>query len=133
METDDEPGFNRNVIGVSCAHVVTFFMASDNWHHLEGTLASATEFRLYLYDNFTKPVSAKGYEGTTEVIRQDAKGNDVGTALKLKLEPSADGDYLTTAIPAEYVTPLALAVHVTLQKGEKPALFNFNFDKPASK
>lgn len=112
-------------------HSGTFFMASDNWHHLEGVLASASEFRIYLYDNFTKPISAKGYDGTAEVLRQDAKGDDVGKARKLDLKPSADGTYLTVFIPPEFVTPLAFTVRVTLQKGEKPALFNFTFDKPS--
>ena len=114
-------------------HGGTFFMASDNWHHLEGVLASATEFRIYLYDNFTKPISAKGYDGTAEVIRQDNKGNDLGKSLKLDLQLNADGSYLTAPIPAEYVAPLAFTVRVTLQKGEKPALFNFTFDKPSFK
>lgn len=114
-------------------HGGTFFMASDNWHHLEGVLASASEFRVYLYDNFTKPISAKEYVGTTEVIRQDAKGDDIGTALKLQLNLSADGSYLTAAIPAEFAAPLTFTTRVALQKGEKPSLFNFTFDKPSFK
>ena len=114
-------------------HGGTFFMASDNWHHLEGVLVSATEFRVYLYDNFTKPMSAQDYNGTGEVIRQDSKGDDLGTAFKLKLVPSADRSYLVTTIPADYVAPLAFTTRIALQKGEKPSLFNFTFDKPSFK
>ena len=44
-------------------HGGVFFMAADNWHHIEGVLASPSEFRLYIYDNFTKPISAKGTWG----------------------------------------------------------------------
>ena len=33
-----------------------FFMAPDNWHHLEGAYYSTGNFRLYLYDDFTKPL-----------------------------------------------------------------------------
>ena len=58
-------------------------MAADNWHHVEEVLASPTEFRLYLYDNFTKPISADGYEGTAEVARLDANGNELGKPVKL--------------------------------------------------
>jgi hypothetical protein len=110
-------------------HGGTFFMAADNWHHLEGVMASPSEFRLYIYDNFTHPTSAKDYEGTAEIVRQDAKGNDFGAPVTLSLTPSPDGAYLKAALPAEYPLPLFFTVRVTLQKGEKPALFNFTFDK----
>ena len=36
-------------------HGGLFFMASDNTHHLEGAYLSSGVFRMYLYDEFTKP------------------------------------------------------------------------------
>src|SRR4051812_46237518 len=33
-----------------------FFMAPDNTHHLEGTLPSSRIFRVYLYDEFARPL-----------------------------------------------------------------------------
>ena len=42
-----------------------FFMAPDNWHHLEGTYPEEGVFRVYLFNNFSEPLNAKEFKGRT--------------------------------------------------------------------
>ena len=38
-------------------HGGQFFMAPDNWHHLEGTYPRAGSFRLFVYDDYARALS----------------------------------------------------------------------------
>ena len=39
-------------------HGGQFFMAPDNWHHIEGAYPTARTFRLYVYDDYARPLPA---------------------------------------------------------------------------
>ena len=63
-------------------HGGLFFMASDNTHHLEGAYLSTGTFRMYFYDEFTKPqktAAVQKYKATLMV--KDANGKDAPYSL----------------------------------------------------
>ena len=44
-------------------HGGIFFMAPDNWHHIEGVYLGAVRIAVYVYDNYSQPMSAKAVHG----------------------------------------------------------------------
>ena len=111
-------------------HGGVFFMSADNWHHLEGVFAPPDEFRLYLYDNFTRPmdVSAGGFQAEVEFERRKDAAGKAEPATQ-KLEPGPGRAYLNVKIPPSAALPLRAAVHIKLKPEQPTELFNFSFSE----
>jgi hypothetical protein len=96
-----------------------FFMAPDNWHHLEGAYFAPGTFRLYLYDDFTKPLPpAKARAAQARLVTAD--GRDVplvrtGPAFEAKVG----------ALPF----PVSVQARVRFGPAEPEHRFDFTFDK----
>src|SRR5215813_8642510 len=85
-------------------HGGLFFMAPDNWHHLEGTYRSGGAFRMYLYDDFTKPLAR-------DQVRQMTGRIITKSGESFPLMPVQKGRYLEAkvgalAFPAEMAAKL---------------------------
>jgi hypothetical protein len=94
-------------------HGGVFFMAADAFHHLEGTLAPDTgEFRLYLYDNFTRPMDARRFQAR------------VGNRL---LEPAPNGEYLSLRLDEITTNPPHITAFVRLSQNRPEDRFDFVF------
>ena len=91
-------------------HGGILFMAPDGFHHLEGVLGPDGRFRLYLYDDFTRPLSTRGF--TARVADQ-------------QLEPSADDAFLTLASPEAPPRVVDLTVRVRFPGTEREEIFDF--------
>jgi hypothetical protein len=107
-------------------HGGTFFMALDNKHHLEGILVAPGTFRVYLYDDHTKPLKAeetRQASGTVQVGESD-------DAPKIDLTPGKKKETLEAKLGGGVKFPLTLTLLLHLPGMEpdaKPELFNFKF------
>ncbi len=96
-------------------HGGQFFMAPDNTHHLEGTLPSSRVFRLYLYDDYARPLPAarlKAAQGRVEI-----------NGRSIPLTASAAGSYLQGRLD-----PAGLPARVTAKVRIKPDAPEYRFD-----
>lgn len=111
-------------------HGGQFFMAQDYWHHVEGAYPSPGVFRVYLYDDYTKPLSRERIMAIKArlVTREttDPKTFVTREVASTPLKPSADGPYLEATID-----PLTLPADVVLlavfTPGSKEQRFDFTF------
>lgn len=101
-------------------HGGQFFMAEDQWHHVEGTYPSHGLFKLFFYDNFTRPISPRDFTARVERAIGDK-------AEKLNLTPSADGRALQGRMTPGPL-PVKLRAWVKFKKETKENLFDFGFD-----
>lgn len=110
-------------------HGGQFFMAPDNWHHLEGAYPRAGLFRLFVYDDFTRPRPLDGIRArvvTKESFNPETRlTNEVET---FPLKPSSDGRYLEAQIkPAEL--PVELTAKIRFSPDSNEYRFDFSFSE----
>jgi len=105
-------------------HGGQFFMATDAWHHLEGTYPQSGLVRLFFYDNFTKPLPAKGFTGS--VVIRDKSDKEIAS---YPLAPGRTASTMEAKIPAG-TAALPLRATVKMKFGaaipEQPFDFQFN-------
>jgi hypothetical protein len=113
-------------------HGGQFFMAPDNWHHIEGAYPTARSFRLYVYDDYGRPLPAdklKDVEArvvTKETFDPATRKTTELSAFPLRvargrayLEARVD----TNALPAE------MTAKVRFGRDTDEHRFDFTFDK----
>ena len=107
-------------------HGGTFFMSLDNKHHLEGVLLPPATFRVYLYDDHTKPLKAeetRQASGTVQI-------GDSEDAPKINLAPGKKKETLEANLGdgPKFPVTFTLLLHLPgMAPDAKPELFNFTF------
>ncbi len=106
-------------------HGGVFFMALDNQHHLEGVLLESGIFKVYLYDAFTKPLSAMEVQQASGSLQL----GDSENAPKIPLVVGKDGRTLDAALK-DLKLPVTITLSLQFQKSGpqvKPEVFTFPF------
>jgi hypothetical protein len=104
-------------------HGGLFFMAPDNWHHVEGTYLPTGVFRLHLYDDYTKPLPLQQLQEVSAVlVAKDAK-----TGKEKEIPLARSGRYLQASI-GKQPFPAQMFAKVKFKAGEQQHRFDFGFD-----
>jgi hypothetical protein len=111
-------------------HGGQFFMAADNWHHVEGTYPRAGVFRLYIYDDYARPLSAAALKRVTARVvtneRYDPKTRISTDITAFQLRPSRDSAYLEARVTG-VTFPAAMTAKITLKPDAPEYRFDFTF------
>jgi hypothetical protein len=111
-------------------HGGQFFMAADNWHHVEGTYPRAGVFRLYVYDDYARPLAAADLKRVTARVvtseRYDARTRTSTDATKFDLRPARGGGYLEARVNG-VPFPAAMTAKVKIKPDSPEYRFDFTF------
>jgi hypothetical protein len=114
-------------------HGGQFFMAPDHWHHLEGTYPRDRLFRLYLYDDYARPLPAADLRRVqARVVTRETFDPATRRETELSafpLRPSRDGAYLEARID-RVAMPAEMSAKIRLKPGAPEYRFDFTFQGP---
>jgi hypothetical protein len=105
-------------------HGGQFYMATDAWHHIEGTYPERGLFRLFFYDNFTKPLPVKGVTGS--VVIRDATDKEMASAPFVLGQNRSTMDAKIPAANAALPLRATVKMKFTPTMAEQPFDFQFN-------
>ena len=111
-------------------HGGQFFMAADSWHHVEGTYPRSGVFRLYVYDDYARPLAvAELRKVNARVVtneRYDAKTRTSTDVTAFPLRPSRDGAYLEARVTG-VAFPAAMTAKLKIKPDSPEYRFDFTF------
>ena len=95
-------------------HGGNFVMAPNNWH-LEATHPAPSQFRLYVYDDYSRPFIPKGF--TSRIVLGDAS---------IAFRPAGSGAFLEANVP-QLALPASIVVKARFEGAQPEYRFDFQF------
>jgi hypothetical protein len=110
-------------------HGGQFFMAPDNWHHVEGTYPRPGLFRVHIYDDYARPLDATKLGAVVgRLVTEERFDPTTRTTTELRAVPLRIGrDGVLEAAPQHRAWPMKGTLKVTLKTGEPEHRFDFTF------
>jgi len=113
-------------------HGGQFFMAPDNWHHLEGAYPAQRVFRLYLYDDYGRPLAAEKIKDVqARVVTKenfDPATRQTTELAAFPLKAVRNRPYLETRVDAPQL-PAEMTAKVRFTSDQPEYRFDFTFEK----
>ncbi len=111
-------------------HGGIFFMAPDNWHHVEGTYPAPGRFRVYVYDDYSRPLkSGEARQVRGRVVTKEVFDPKTGTTRELAAAPlllARNGTFFEAKID-QLALPAKLTAKISFRSGDKESRFDFTF------
>jgi hypothetical protein len=111
-------------------HGGMFFMAPDLWHHLEGAYGQDETFRVYLYDDFTRPLAPElARQVSGRVVLKETFDSATRTTKELAAAPLAlapGGEYLEARV-GKIKLPAEMTAKVKFTRDMQEYRFDFTF------
>jgi hypothetical protein len=111
-------------------HGGLFFMAPDVWHHLEGAYSQDGIFRVYLYDDYTKPLAPElAKQVTGRVVLKETFDPGTRTTKELNALPlmmAAGGESLEARV-GRMKLPAEMTAKVKFKRDAEEYRFDFAF------
>ena len=110
---------------------LSVYMSKDLWHHVEGTLVANGVYRVYFYNEFTKPVPPGVFSASVAI----ANSNNVATGppIPLTAAKTKDGNAMEAAIPKlpppTKDAPVYLKLHVKFKPADEDWITDYQFSE----